>query len=113
MNLLRRLLHTRLVKTLAVIVVLILAWQVYLAITGPAKIDADLAAQVAEGQPLQVAVSLGFRPERFHTLYMQDYGRVSRVDGNNIVLRDVRPESVRLLSRVYWVDRLSLPETRT
>lgn len=106
MTLLTRLWRSRLVKTVTVIVVLALAWQIYLSATAPGKIDPVLRAEVEQGRPLSIAVELGFPPERFHTLFLQDYGRVVKVEGNEVRLRSVRPESVDLLARVYWIDRL-------
>ncbi|MGC5616066.1 hypothetical protein [Georgenia sp. Z1491] len=106
MTLTCRLLRTRPVRTILVVLALVLAWQLYLAIAAPGKIDDELAAQVDEGEPVRVGVVLDFPPERFHTLYLQDYGRILRVEGNEIQLRSVRPESVAMLARVYWVESL-------
>ena len=107
MTLVKRLLRTRLFKVVVAVLVLTLAWQVFLTIQAPGKVDPALQAQVEQGdQPVRIAVTLDFPPERFHTLFLQDYGRVIRVDGNSVHLRDVRPSSVRLLARVYWIDAL-------
>lgn len=103
---LTRLLRSRVVKTLAVILALTLAWQAFLTVQAPSRIDADVAASVEKGEPLRVSVELGFAPERFHTLFLQDYGRVMGVSGNQVHLRDVRPESVGMLARIYWIDQI-------
>lgn len=113
MTLVRRLLRTTPVRTLLVVLVLALAWQGYLAVTAPGKVGDDLAAQVEVGEPVRVGVVLGFEPERFHTLFLQDYGRVIRVDGNEVHLRSVRPENVSMLARIYWIERLELLEEPT
>lgn len=104
MTMLRRILRTRVVKTVIAILVIVLAWQIYLTVRAPAHIDPQLAGQVAEGQPLRISVRLDFPPERFHTLFLQQYGRVMGVEGNHVDLRSVRPESVDALARVYWID---------
>lgn len=106
MTLLRRFAKSRLAKTAAVIVVLAVAWQVYLSIAAPGKIDPKVAAEVEQGEPLRLTVELGFPPERFHTLFLQDYGRVIGVHGDTVQLRSVRPSSVDALARVYWIDRI-------
>lgn len=106
MTLLGRVLRSRLARTLAVVAALILVWQIYLSISAVGKVDPLLEAEVAAGQPVRVTVVLDFAPERFHTLHLQSYGRVIGVSGNEVSLRDVRPESVGQLARVYWIDRL-------
>lgn len=106
MTLLIRILRSRAVITLVTVAVLLAAWNVYLAVRAPSRVDADLKEQVDQGQPVRVAVELGFPVERFHTLELQKYGRVSGVDENVIELRDVRPESVNAIARIYWVDEV-------
>src|SRR5699024_5785163 len=102
----RRVLRSRLVKTLAVIAVLVIAWQVYVAVSAPGKIDPRVASEVDEGQPLRVRVELGFPPERFHTLRLQEYGHIMGVHGDTVSLRSVRPSSIGALARVYWIERI-------
>lgn len=110
MTLLRRLSRSTAFRTLAVVLVLALAWQLYLTIRAPSRIDPALAAAVEEGEPLRVSVALDFPPERFHSLKLQAYGHVMGVDENRINLRSVRPESVSALAKIYWVDRVELYE---
>lgn len=107
MTLLGRLARSRVVKTVGVILAITLAWQLYLTIAAPGRVDPALAAQVEKGQPLRISVEFSFPPERFHTLYLQQYGRVMGVEGNRVDLRDVRPESVGALARVYWIAQLT------
>lgn len=97
-------------RTLLVFLVLALAWQAYLSISAPAKVGDGLVAEVDQGEPVQVGVVLGFEPERFHTLFLQDYGRVLRVEGNEVHLRSVRPENIDRLARIYWIERLETLE---
>lgn len=93
-------------RTIVVVLVAALAWQGYLYAAAGSKIDPEVASEVEAGEPVRVTVVLGFTPERFHTLYLQDYGRVMGIDGNEIPLRAVRPENIARLARVYWIDRL-------
>lgn len=93
-------------RTIIVVLVATLAWQSYLYAAAGAKIDPEVASAVEAGEPVRVTVVLGFAPERFHTLFLQDYGRVMGIDGDEIHLRAVRPENIARLARVYWIDRL-------
>lgn len=111
MTLLVRILRSRAVITLVTVAVLLGAWNVYLAVRAPSLVDAELKEEVDRGQPVRVAVELGFPAERFHTLKLQEYGRVSGVDGNVVRLRDVRPGSVNAIARIYWVDGVHTTES--
>lgn len=111
MTLLIRILRSRAVITLVTVVVLLAVWNVYLALRAPSRVDADLNEQVDRGQPVRVAVELDFPAERFHTLELQQFGRVSGVDGHVIELRDVRPQSVNAIARIYWVSHVDAVES--
>lgn len=104
----RRLLRARPIQALIVIAVLALVWQSYLSIRGPGIVTPELAAEVAQAQPLTVTVTLGFPPEQFHTLFLQSYGHVVGTEADTVTLRDVRPESVGMLERVYWIQGLAV-----
>lgn len=110
MTLFRRFARSTAFRTVAVIVVLALAWQLYLTIRAPGRIDPALASAVEQGEPLRVSVSLPFPAERFHSLKLQDYGHVMGVEGDRIDLRSVRPESVSALAKIYWIERVDLYE---
>lgn len=103
MTLIKRLSRIRAMRLLAVVLLLAVVWNAYLLARAPGIISPEVSAEAAEGEPLQVGVQLDFPPERFHTLQLQSYGRVSRVEDQTVVLRDVRPESIALLARLYWV----------
>ena len=110
MTLLIRVLRSRAVLTLVAVTVLLGAWNVYLAVRAPGRVEPALKREVDRGQPVRVDVELGFRAERFHTLKLQSYGRVSGVHDNVVELRDVRPESVNALARIYWVSHVDVAE---
>jgi len=103
---LKRFLRSRLFKVIVAVVVLVVAWQVYLTVRVGSVVAPEVAAEAASARSLRVDVVLGFPPEQFHTLYLQAYGRISGVEGDTVRLRDVRPESVDLLARIYWVQRV-------
>lgn len=108
MTLLGRFLRSQAFRAIAVVLVLALAWHVFLLLQAPGKVGDELSTAVEAGEPLRVSVLLGFPPERFHTLELQSYGHVMSVQGSRINLRSVRPESVDALARIYWVDEVEL-----
>ena len=103
---LRRFARSRLLKVIVAVAVVVLAWQVYLTVRTGSVVAAEVASEARTSSSLTVDVVLGFPPEQFHTLYLQSYGRISGVDGDTLHLRDVRPESVDMLARIYWVQQL-------
>jgi len=48
-------------------------------------------------------VTLGFPPERFHQLFLQDRGRMVGVHGDVVEMMDVEPAALRDIARQYWV----------
>ncbi|WP_261164703.1 hypothetical protein [Microbacterium sp. Marseille-Q6965] len=99
-------LRTRLVRVLAVVAILAAAWQAFLAFRAPGVVDPAVAAEVPVESSLRVEVVMDFAPERFHTLFLQSYGRISGSGEDFVRLRDVRPESVGMLARVYWIESI-------
>lgn len=113
MTLLLRALRSTGGRTLVVIVVAWLAWQLYLSIDAPGKISTEVEEAVDTGRPVSVAVTLDFEPERFHTLELQEFGRVAGVEQHTVQLRNVHPGDVADIAGIYWVDHLGpldLPE---
>lgn len=113
MTLLVRALRSTGGRTLVVLVAAWLAWQLYLTATAGGKISAEVEDAADSGRPVGVAVTLGFAPERFHTLELQEFGRVAGVQDHTVELRDVAPGDVDDIARIYWVDSLDpleLPE---
>jgi hypothetical protein len=114
-SLLRRVLRT-LVKTtggqvLIVVVVAYLIFQAWSVVQAGPKIDNRIPQLVDQRGRVNVRVELNFRPERFHILTLQDYGRVTGTDGNTVEVRGITLDGVRDLARKYWVRRIEpLPE---
>jgi hypothetical protein len=103
---LRRFLRSRLFKVLVAVAVIVIGWQVFLTVRAGSVVSPEVTAEAQTSGSLRVDVVLGFPPEQFHTLFLQSYGRISGVEGNTVRLRDVRPESVGLLARIYWVQQI-------
>jgi len=103
---LKRFLRSRLFAVIVAVAVLAGGWQLYLTVRAGSVVSPDVVAEAQISSSLRVDVVLGFPPEQFHTLFLQSYGRISGVEGNTVRLRDVRPESVGMLARIYWIQQI-------
>jgi hypothetical protein len=92
------------VRAGVVLAVVALAWNVWLTIQAPRKIDRSVVAAIAQGaREVDLLVRLNFPPERFHVVQLQRYGRVAQSQGDSLDLRGVRAERVEDVARYYWV----------
>ena len=65
-----------------------------------------MAAAQKNGR-INIHVRLGFPPERFHILKLQDIGRVRSVTGTTVHMAAVDENGIRTLaSRYYWVKHI-------
>lgn len=103
MTLLRRALSTSGAKVVLVTGLLILAFQAWVLVQAPAKIDDGLAATANQRGQVAAEVELDFPPERFHILHLQDYGRIRRTSGNVVEMRGLTMDDVRTLSKTVWI----------
>jgi len=94
-------------RVIAVLVVLVLAWQGWLSWQARPKVPPDLAHYVSERGTVDLVVTLRFPPERFHILVFQRFGRVSGTEGRTVELRGVAAARVREIARFYWVERIA------
>jgi NitT/TauT family transport system ATP-binding protein len=78
--------------------------------TAPSKLSADLGGTQARGVVPRITVHLATPAEEFHIGYLQRWGTVERVDGDFVQLRDVTPDNVRRIARVYWVSNITTTE---
>jgi hypothetical protein len=84
-------------------IALYLLWQLWLAVAAPGKVS----PAIDRGKPkVNLLVTLPFRPERFHVLMFQKYGRVSGTTDDSVELRGVVPENLNTIARYYWVSRV-------
>jgi len=84
-------------------IALYLLWQLWLTVTAPAKVSPG----IDRGRPkVNLLVVLPFRPERFHVLMFQKYGRVSGTTDDSVELRGVEPANLNAIARHYWVSRV-------
>jgi hypothetical protein len=95
------------VAFLLVVIAAAAAWEVYLALSAPHRIEPGLAERLRREPYVNVAVQLPFAPEDFHIRLFQGHGVVSGVRGTVVLLNRVRPDDVWRIARYYWVRRIS------
>lgn len=93
-------------RTLAVVVVLLLAYQVWIGVSASGRVADGVGDDPDRRGRFAVDVVLGFAPERFHVLKLQEYGRVRGTTGNVIHLHMVTEDGVDAMSRTYWIKEL-------
>jgi hypothetical protein len=82
-------------------------------VTAKHRLDAALAAALERQPTVDVAVTLGFKPEDFHIRVFQAHGVVSGVQGTTVLLNRVPADDVRQMARYYWVRRIAPQGGRT
>jgi len=102
-----RYLRHRTVAFLAGVILAGAAWELYIWMAAPGRLDPDLARAMGREPFVNVAVTLGFAPEDFHIRLFQTYGVVSGVQGMTVKLQRVPADGVMRLARLYWVRRIS------
>ncbi|MBI4637287.1 MAG: hypothetical protein HY727_13145 [Candidatus Rokubacteria bacterium] len=83
------------------------AWEAFVRVTAPGRIDPAVEATLRREPAVDVAVTLGFAPEDFHIRLFQTYGVVSGVRGTTVLMNRVRGEDVHRIARHYWVQRIA------
>ena len=93
-------------RTLAVLLLLVVVYQAWLSVAALGKVADGVGAEPDARGRFAVDVVLGFEPERFHVLELQEYGRVRGTDGTVLHLRSVSPAGVDEMARKYWIDEI-------
>jgi NitT/TauT family transport system ATP-binding protein len=107
---LRQWLRHRTVWVLFLAVALAASVQAAGVMTAPSKLSAGLAGPQVPSAVARIRVRLATPAEEFHIRYLHRWGTVERVDGDLVQLRDVTPDNVRRIARVYWVSNISTTE---
>jgi len=94
------------IRRLAVIVVLVLAYQVWLGVQAAGKVGPDVGDERDARGRFAVDVELDFPPERYHILELQKHGRIAGTTGKTVHLRSVSPAGVDALAHQYWIARI-------
>ncbi|WP_419992905.1 hypothetical protein [Streptomyces boninensis] len=109
-TLLRRAAKSPTLRKLAVVVLIVLAYQVWLSVQAGGKAGPGVGAERDARGRFSVDVRLGFAPERYHILQLQKHGRIAGTDGHVVHLRGVAPAGVDALAREYWIKELEAPK---
>jgi hypothetical protein len=97
-------------RRIAAVVLAVLLYQGWLSLQAVGKAEPGVGENPDERGRFPVDVVLGFAPERYHILRLQDHGRIAGTDGTTVHLRGVSPAGVDALAREYWIDALAVPE---
>ncbi|MEV1329322.1 hypothetical protein AB0J20_07075 [Micromonospora costi] len=93
-------------RRIGVVVLLVLAWQVWLSVQAVGKVAPGVGDHPDQRGRFSVDVVLNFAPERYHILELQKHGRVAGTSDNTVHLRSVSPAGVDALAREYWIERI-------
>lgn len=93
-------------RTLVVLLVVVIAYQVWITAAAPAKVAEGVGDERDARGRFAIDIVLDFAPERFHVLEMQEYGRVRGTSGNILHLRQVTDDGVDALARKYWIKEI-------
>ena len=96
-------LQSRKIHVLLAVLAFYIAWQIWLTVAAPAKIDNALSRG---SERVSIMVTLPFPPERFHVQIFQGFGRVSGTEDNKIEVRGVKRADLTRVARPYWVTRV-------
>jgi hypothetical protein len=96
-------LQSRKTHVLLAVLAFYIAWQIWLTVAAPAKIDNALSRG---SERVSIMVTLPFPPERFHVQIFQGFGRVSGTEDNKIEVRGVKRADLTRVARPYWVTRV-------
>ncbi|NGN68095.1 hypothetical protein G5C51_29870 [Streptomyces sp. A7024] len=109
-TLFRRAVTSPTLRKLAVLVLIVVAYQVWLSVQAGGKAGPGVGAERDPRGRFSVDVRLGFAPERYHILQLQKHGRIAGTDGQVVHLRGVAPAGVDALAREYWIKKIEAPE---
>ena len=105
----RRWHHRRDVRFLIVVGVLVALYIGQGFVSGPSRISERLQARLDQDPAtVDILVTAKFPAEAFHMDKYQNYGGVRGTKGKTTALYKVTPDSVRKLSRYYWIDNIDL-----
>ena len=95
----------------AVLIVVLLGWQLWNTTAAPGRLSPALSQAVDQGETrLSVRVEVDFRLEAFHLTYFQQFGSIVGVQDSELQIRRVDAADVRALARNYWIKKISLTE---
>ncbi|WP_205857325.1 hypothetical protein [Phytoactinopolyspora endophytica] len=93
-------------RTLVVLVALLIAYQVWITVSAGGKIADGVKDEPDRRGRYTIDVELGFPPERFHMLDLQEYGAIRGTDDNVLHLHQVTEDGIDAIARKYWVNEI-------
>lgn len=87
------------IRATAILALLAGAWVAY----GEARASRVMGAAGDPSGRGHFIVGLDFAPESFHTVRLQQIGRVIEIRGRDVHMMDVDADKLRLFARAYWV----------
>ena len=109
-SLLHRAAKSSTLRKIAVVIAIVLAYQIWLSVQAEGKVGPGVGATRDARGRFPVDVALGFAPERYHILRLQMHGRIAGTDGHVVHLRGVAPAGVDALAREYWIKHIEAPK---
>ena len=104
----RRWHHRRDLRFIAVVAIVLIGFYGYGFLTGPAKISPELLAHIESSDDrVNIEIKSRFAPEAFHMSIYQTVGSIRGSEGQVAKLYRVAPKDVTMLSRKYWVVKIS------
>lgn len=102
--------HTT-VRTVIVILILVLAFQLVITLRAPSVISPEVQAEYDRGGKYisKIVVNFGFKPEDFHIKTMQEHGAIAGVSDQGVTLMYVPREELSKIAKIYWVKEITIP----
>ena len=94
------------VATLLILAVLV-AMQISHVVHRERVLPDSVVAQAANG-PVNIEVRTDFAPEAFNVKYLQRFANAVSVDGHSALLFGVRPDGLRDIAALPWIDSIKL-----
>lgn len=95
------------------VVILVLAWNLWNSVASSSRIDEALLQKMKiDDGPFDILVEVNFKLERYHIDYFQQrQGRVVSIENSRVQLANVPTSEIVAMSRAYWVRKISLSES--
>ena len=108
MRRLTALLRLRPVRLLVSVLVIVVAWQAFIASGVSGRVAPAVEEALAVEPRVTVVVRVSFDVEPFHLRFLQEQGIIAGTTERSVTLRRVDEEGVASMSRQYWIDRIDL-----
>lgn len=82
--------------------------ELYGTVTSSSRVDPGVEAAIRENAYIDIAVDLGFVPEKYHIEFFQDQGTFTGADAYTVAVQRVDQNGLTQLARQYWIERIRL-----